>query len=136
MTIAVDLGRKATTNKQTNSMLISLSRVTSWFDTVYNIVTRWVNFRKKTSCMNITYNVPTTIFRSIIAQNEIISGKKSLYLHFLLVNISRSKCKIVNNTRNTLYLGQNTSKYRSQIIVAYVHANGFLKEQEKTTSSA
>ena len=36
------------------------------------------------------------------------------------------KQKIVNNTRNTLYLGQNTSKYRSQIIVVYVHANGFL----------
>ena len=28
------------------SMLISLFRVTSWFDTVYNIVTRWVNFRE------------------------------------------------------------------------------------------
>ena len=34
--------------------------------------------------------------------------------------------KIVNNTRNALYLGQNTSKDRSQIIVVYVHANGFL----------
>ena len=28
-------------------MLISLYRVTSWFDTVYNVVTRWMNFRKK-----------------------------------------------------------------------------------------
>ena len=28
------------------SMLISLFRVTSWFDTVWNIVTRWVNFRE------------------------------------------------------------------------------------------
>ena len=27
-------------------MLISLSRVTSWFDTICNIVKRWVNFRK------------------------------------------------------------------------------------------
>ena len=26
------------------AMLISLFRVTFWFDTVYNIVTRWVNF--------------------------------------------------------------------------------------------
>ena len=28
------------------SMLISLFRVTSWFYTVYNVVTRWTNFRK------------------------------------------------------------------------------------------
>ena len=41
------------------------------------------------------------------------------------MNFSRSKCKIVNNTRNTLYLGQNTSKYCSQIIVVYVHAHVF-----------
>ena len=34
--------------------------------------------------------------------------------------------KNVNNTRNVQYLGQNTSKYCSQIIVAHVHANGFL----------
>ena len=32
----------------------------------------------------------------------------------------------VINTRNTYYLGQNTSKYRSQIIVVHVHANGLL----------
>ena len=50
----------------------------------------------------------------------------NIYLQFLLVNFSRSKCRIVNNTRNTLYLGQNTSKYRSQVIVVYVHAHGFL----------
>ena len=30
-----------------NSMLISLLRVTSWFDTVYNIVTRWENLKKQ-----------------------------------------------------------------------------------------
>ena len=28
------------------SMLIGLFRVTSWFDTVYNVVTRWMNFGK------------------------------------------------------------------------------------------
>ena len=51
---------------------------------------------------------------------------ENIYLQFLHVKFSRSKCKIVNNIKNTLYLGQNTSKYRSQIIVVYVHANGFL----------
>ena len=34
--------------------------------------------------------------------------------------------KNVNNIRTTIYLGQNTSKYCSQIIAVYVHANGFL----------
>ena len=38
-----------------HNMLISLFRVTSWFDTVNNIVTRCLNFRKN-SCMNINYN--------------------------------------------------------------------------------
>ena len=32
--------------KAIGSMLISLFRVTSWFDTVCNIVTRWVKFRE------------------------------------------------------------------------------------------
>ena len=50
------------------SMLISLFRVTSWFDTVCNIVTRWVNFKKKNSCINMNYNYLTTIFRSIFTQ--------------------------------------------------------------------
>ena len=44
----------------------------------------------------------------------------------LRVNFSMSKWKIVNNTRNTYILGQNTFKYCSQTIVLYVHANGFL----------
>ena len=39
-------------------MLISLFRVTPWFDTVCNIVTR----------MDMNYNYPTTIYRSIFAQ--------------------------------------------------------------------
>ena len=32
----------------------------------------------------------------------------------------------LNNTRNTICLGQNTSKHCSQIIVVHVHANGVL----------
>ena len=34
--------------------------------------------------------------------------------------------KNANNTRNVYILGQHTSKYRSQIIVVHVHANGIL----------
>ena len=46
---------------------------------------------------------------------------ENIYLQFLLMNFSRSKLKIVNNTK-----GQNTSKYCSQIFVGHVVANGFL----------
>ena len=56
-------------------MLIILFRVTSWFDTVYNGVTLWMNLRKN-NCMNMTYNYPTTIFRSIFTQNVQIFGRK------------------------------------------------------------
>ena len=41
------------------------------------------------------------------------------------MNLPRSKRKIVNNTRNTYVLGQNTSKYRSPIIVVHVYATVF-----------
>ena len=44
-----------------HSKLISLSRVTFWFDTVYNIVTLY----KKKSCMNMNYNYPTTIYLEV-----------------------------------------------------------------------
>ena len=58
-------------------MLISLLKVTSWFDTVNNAVTRWMNFRE-TICMIMTYNYSTTIFRSIFAKKLQISGSKNL----------------------------------------------------------
>ena len=48
---------------------------------------------------------------------------------FTIFGLELNKVKMkknVNNNRNTLYLGQNTSKYCSQIMVVYVHANGFL----------
>ena len=73
----------------------------------------------------MNYNYPTTILRSIspIMYKFLVEKYK---LQFLLVKFSRSKWKIVNTTRNTLYLGQTTSKTRSQIIVVYVHENVFL----------
>ena len=65
--------------------------------------------------------------RSIFAQNVHISGRKYIFTFFAcdLFKVKMKK-KNVNNTRNTLYLGQTTSKYRSQISVVYVLANGFL----------
>ena len=48
-------------------MFICLFRVTSWFDTVNNAVTRWMYFREN-HFENMAYNYSTTIFRSIFAQ--------------------------------------------------------------------
>ena len=45
-----------------------LSYYFSWFDTVCNIVTRWVNFWKN-SCINMNNNYLTTIFRSDFCPN-------------------------------------------------------------------
>ena len=81
---------------------------------------------EKTSCMNMNYNYRTTIIRSIFAQNVHISGRKYIFTFFTCELFKVKMKKKVNNTRNTLYLGQTTSKYRSQIIVVYVLANGFL----------
>ena len=44
------------------------------------------------------------------------------------------KKKNVNHIRNTLYFGQKTSKYCSQIIIVHVHANVFsLKFTQRVT---
>ena len=51
------------------------------------------------------------------------------------MNFSRSNFKILNNTSNTKYLGQNTSKYCSQMIVVHVHANGFVNGIEPGSNS-
>ena len=58
--------------------------ITSWFDIVYHVVTRWMNFRKKNNCKNMNHNYPTTIFRSILAQNVQISGRKIYIFNFCL----------------------------------------------------
>ena len=50
------------------------------------------------------------------------------YLQFCILTLKSSQAKIVNiyfSTRNLYIMGQNTSKYRSQIIVVYVHATVF-----------
>ena len=75
------------------SMLISLFRVTSWFYTVCNIVTRWLNFGKKQlhehELQLSDYNMYT-----YFCPNVQISGRKIYILHFFLTNFSRSKWKV------------------------------------------
>ena len=63
---------------------------------------------------------------------EVFSPKMNKFLvekykfSIFAYEFSKVKLKIVNNTRNTKYLGQNTSKYCSRIIEGHVHANDFL----------
>ena len=75
--------------EQSAACLSVFFRVTSWFDTVCNAVTRWMNFRKKTSCMNMNYTYPTTIFRSILPKMYKFLVEKDIF-SFLLMNFSRS----------------------------------------------
>ena len=76
--------------------------------------------------MNINYNYQTTIFRSIFAQMYKFLVEKYIFSNFAYELFKVKMKKNVNNTKNTIYLGQNTSKYCSQIIVVHVHANGVL----------
>ena len=68
------------------SMLISLFRHTSWFDTVYNIVTRWVNLREnhlhEHELQLSDYNIS-----SILSQILCISG---IYLQFFNLTLKNS----------------------------------------------
>ena len=101
-------------------MLISLLRFTSWFDTVYNIVTRWVNFRE-----NHLDEHKLPLFVYDIDPNIMYFW---YYLQFFILTLKSSYAKIVNiffSTRNLYILGENTSKYCSRIIVVHVHATVF-----------
>ena len=102
-------------------MLISLFRVTFWFDTVCNIVTPLMNFRDihlhehelQLSDYNIyKYSDPNDMYFWY-------------YLQLFILTLKSSYAKIVNiyfSTRNLYLLGKNTSKYCSKIIVVHVHA--------------
>ena len=63
----------------------------------------------------MNYSYPTTIFKSIFAQMYKFLIEKYIFTIFAY-ELSRSKWKIVNNTRNTLYLDQSNSKYCSQFM--------------------
>ena len=82
----------------------------------------------------MNYNYPSAIFRSIFAQNVQFFGRKYIFTIFGLELFKVKMKKNVNNNRNTFYLGQNTSKYCSQIIAVYAHANVFsLKFTQRIT---
>ena len=55
---------------------------------------------RKNSCMNMNYNCPTIIFRSIFAQMYKFLVEKYVFTIFAY-ELFKVKIKIVNNTRNT-----------------------------------
>ena len=96
------------------NMLISCFRITSWFDTVCNIVTDWMNL-KKTICMNMNYNYLTAIFRSILTQ--ILSSSGIIYNFSIWPwKIHTQKLKIyIFQPEMCTFFCENTSKYCSRI---------------------
>ena len=99
----------------TGSMLIRLFRVTSWFDTVCNIVTRWVNFREnhlhEHKLQYSDYDIKKYFDPNIMYF--------WYYLKFFVLTLKRSKAKIVNiyfSIRNLYILGENTSKYSDGLV--------------------
>ena len=54
-----------------------------------------------------------------------ISGRK-IFLYFFSFELFMVIMKKRNEYQKYIYLGQNTSKYCSQINVVHDHANGFL----------
>ena len=75
--------------------------------------------------MNMEYNYPTKIFSSVSPKMFKFMVEKYIFSIFAyeFFKVKLKNCKY--NQKNVL-LGQNTSKYCSQIIVVHVLANGIL----------
>ena len=108
-------------------MLISLFRVTSWFDTVCNIATHWVNFRDnhlhEHDLQLSNYNIYKYFDPNIMYF--------WYYLQFFILTLKKfisKKCKYIFFYQKFVHLGENTSKYCSQIIVVHVHAIVFFSK--------
>ena len=107
-------------------MLISPFIVTSWFDTVCIIVTRWVNFRENHLHEYELDLSDSNIYRSILTHIYIY------FWYYLQKFISKNVNKYFS-TRN-VHSGENTSKYCSRIIVVYIYATVFfLKFTQRVT---
>ena len=72
----------------------------SWFDAICNIVTQWVNFRKKHLHEHELQLSGYNIYK-YLRPNVQISARK-IYIQFFAYELFKVKTKkIVNNTRNT-----------------------------------
>ena len=67
--------------------------------------------------MNMNYNYPTTIFKSISPKLYKSLVEKYIFIIF----VKMKNCKYY---QKYLLIGSNTSKYCSHIIVVHIHANG------------
>ena len=104
-------------------MLISLFRATSWFDTIRNIVTRWVNFREN-HLHKHELQLSDNIYRSILTQIYVFLVLFTIF-HFDLEKFISKNCKNIFFYQKFVHLGKNTSIYCSRIIVVHVHATVF-----------
>ena len=105
-------------------MLISPLGVTSWFDTAFNIMTRWVNFRENHLHEHKLQLSDYDIWK-YFDPNIMYFW---YYLQLFILTLKSSQPKIVNiyfSSRNLYILGKNTTKYCSWIIVVHVHATVF-----------
>ena len=77
--------------------------------------------------MNMNYNYLTTIFRSILAQIYVFLVLFTSF-HFDLEKFISKNCKYIFFYQKFVHLGENTSRYFSQIIVVHVYATVFFSK--------
>ena len=78
--------------------------------------------------MNMNYNNLTTIFRSSLTQIYVFLVLVTIF-YFDLERFISKNCKYIFFYQQFVYLGENTFKYCSRIIVVHVHANVFVFEK-------
>ena len=82
--------------------------VTSWRYIVCNIVTRLLNFEKKTICMNMNYNYLNTIYEGTFAQMYKFLVEKYIFpifaYKFIMVNIKNCNIMPEIHTFGSKYL--------------------------------
>ena len=83
--------------------------------------------------MSMNYYYLTAIFRSILTQIYVYLVLFTIF-HFDFEKFISKNCKHIFFYQKFVYLGENTSKYCSGIIVVHVHATGvFLKFTRRVT---
>ena len=76
--------------------------------------------------MNMNYNYPTTIYLEVSSPKMYKFLVEKYIFTIFAYELFKVKMKNCKSYQNYIIFGQTTSKYRSQIIVVYDHANGFL----------
>ena len=87
---------------------------------------REVYLSKALTCMNMNYNYPTTIYRSILIQIYVFLVSFTNF-HFTLEKFISKNCKYIFFYQKFVHLGENISIYCSRIIVVHVRSTVFSK---------